>query len=435
MTAYEEELSLLEFSEKAIFDMQDILTTKLEYKERTLKKSIEIEEFLYTNSLRKYGESGGDEEGEEGLWQYPDAMMHYKDSIQNVLSLMVNREDKTTDWMKIYKSETIPLFLSRLQNQEYNVSQKSHKRKAPAASVSVKSSLTIPAPNAAAVVPSGSPTGKNYAKIANKKKTKKEKMLEEEKKRMSFNKDWEIHFDESSSSSVPSIPAPNPSVVTNNSSQPSTGSRPAPTSKPASKPAPILKFSMKREPKQEEYPKITHLMHQDSTSSMDGLGMHNLPDDIADNSLFMTEQGDDNFFANATFEHASDWGVTSSGNNNALDDKNQNENGLSLSFAGSAWSTAMHERKSQVEQTDAKIKQQMLTQDERRRVHDDTYKEISSKMEEDAAARAEAAITEEQRVARAREREKRERESQSQTVFMGDDHEAIPYYTTNELEF
>mmetsp|Transcript_24087 Transcript_24087/g.40934 ORF Transcript_24087/g.40934 Transcript_24087/m.40934 type:complete len:407 (+) Transcript_24087:115-1335(+) len=398
------EIELMECAEKGITDIQDILSKKLKAAEPTLKKAMDIEEFLYEKAKSRFNV--------DNVWESRDASDFYKDSLQKVLDLMVNRSDLNTDWLKLFKSETAQVFLHRLKNVEYTITT-SKKRKAAAPAQPVFKNTTIPHPND--VTGADSMQQNTSKKATSKKIGKKAPRITP----------GTIPAPPSAS---PPAPAPAPAIKSTSSQLPSqnqTQNRNPPVAKSNNKPVPTAKVPVKTHVVQESFPKITELMRQDSTSSMDeyGLSASNARVGSLDDSLMLTAQEDeDSLFARATLENSSRWkdDIDSSTGTDL------NGNTTSVSPSQSAWNTAQSERLSQVQQIEDKQKHQLSTEEERRRLREESHKDGVAKGDQNVASST-APVVEDMEVIRAREREKRQRESKEQTVFMGEDLD-IPYY-------
>jgi hypothetical protein len=431
MAEVEEEIRQMEYAEKVIFDIQNIFTSKLGGGYGTLKKAMDIEDYLYKDALNQIGETSNN------IWESIEALRVYKSSVDRVLKLMNERSDKDTDWVKLFNIKDVKSFCQQLSRAVHT----QVKRKAPPVDTS---HYTIPAPSGVATNSTGNTkhSKASTTKSTGKKqhKTKKAKILEEDNRKKQFQQEWEASFNAVDSTST--IPAPT-SVATATSSVARTNNNHSRTTSP-----PARKVKEERnKPKQEKHhkrkheetkaesiPMITELMHQSESITDTTMGMmSSFPDQEDGDSLFLDAadddaQGEDSSFATATLGNASDWGSTATsgqGTDGLGADSSRPLSSSSTSTSTSGWSAAIHERKSHMEQVEAKQKNQSLKQDERRRAHEEVYKTVSSKKEEEVAAAAAASEEEELRVAREREREKRERESQSQDIFMDGDHEAL----------
>ena len=428
----------MEYAEKAIFDIQSIFAAKLGGGYGTLKKAMEIEDYLYKDSLFQIGEQV------DHVWESLETLQYYKASIDRVKKLMHERSDKDTDWVKLFNIKDVKNFRQQLSRAVHT----QVKRKAP---VDTSTHFSIPAPNNSALpaerqhppptATAGKSKGLKVSKNIGKKqhKTKKAKTLETENRQRQFLQEWEASFNAVDSSapaanttSTPSTAALSGATTSDvastsssatsgrSSSSGSSSNNHTRTSPAAEKKQQQKQQKQQRERERENMPMMTQLMHQDSTA---GVSV-SLPSDEQDQGegglLVLDTQGDgeDSFFATAKLENASGWGHTSShgSHSNSAGDRH-------LSSSSSGWATAIDERKSQVELTEAHHRHQSSAQDAPRLSTEETFKGASSSVSQESAAAA--AVAEELRVAREREREKREREMQSQNVFMDGDHEAL----------
>lgn len=467
----EAEITLMEYSEKAIFEIQKIFTSKLGGGYCTLKKAMEIEDWLYKDALYQVDEQI------DNVWESLETLQYYKASIDRIKKLMNERSDKDTDWVKLFNIKDVKNFRQQLTRA---VHTQVNKRKAPAEPNS--SHFSIPAPNIPGIPagqrqqlpPTTTGTGnktkgsKTTKKGKKQQKTKKAKAQEAEIKDRMFQQDWVAKYNAADSSvsaptstasasasvtststaAISSASASASGVISNNTSASAPGGRgsgrgthtttsPVEERKQQKQQKEKEKDREKAREKEREMPMMTHLMHQDSTSSLSEAP--ELHDQDSSSMLFLDAQGDDSFFATATLENASEWGGNQNKNNTGEDSQqHQHQQASSSSSSSSGWSTAISERKSHVQHTEAQLKHQSLAQDARRRATEESYTHAHKDKDKDGeqgtreqgeggGGEASAAAAEEElRLARAREREKRERELQGgQNVFMDGDHEAL----------
>ena len=389
-TSQEDEVSVMEYSERVIYDIQDFFNKKLGGGYGTLKKAMEIEDFLYKDALHQMKMKN------DKLWESPSSLEFYKSSVERLMKLMNDRNDKETDWVKFFNMKDVKNFRQQLTRAIHNVTKKKKKP------VNVHS---IPAPNSSGkqlVMGGGGAVNNNKKKKTTNKKTKKEKRLEEEMRKRKFQQEWEAQFH-----------AESPKLLFNENKS-STSNEKKKKRIISPKPSPKYYSPKNEETKIENFPEIAQLMHQDSTSSIDGIFANSNSNEFemdTDTNLF---HDDDSVFTAPTLVNASDWGA----NSNSIDN-NATENDMLPTT--SAWSTAKNERKSQIEQQELKQKHQSWVSEERRRSYEENIKGPSQQSDSSQATSAE----EELRLAREREREKRNRELQSQDVFMDGDHEAL----------
>lgn len=380
----EDEVSLMGYAEEVIFDIQMFLNEKLGGGYPTLRKAMDIEDFLYRDALVQVGSQT------ENVWESDEAIEFYKSSVERVKKLLHDRNDKETDWVKLFNIKDVKNFRQQLTRACHTTTKKKKS--------TGNSALFIPAPNTSNQVISN---GKSYKAPPSKKprKTKKDKKLEEEMKKREFMQEWEAEFNADSQSAGKKSISP---IADGNHIK----------RKKVSPKSSRIVVSPKIE--ETSMPEITHLMHQDSTSPMDllasGLINNCDPDEMDSDSLLLAQN--DSYFAAPKLENASDWGRKPT-------IETEEESHL---VTTSGWSTAKNERRSQVEQQQTKLQLQSLKHEERLRACEEKYNDIALESVE-----SKAATEDDIRVAREREREKRQRELQSQDSFM-DDHDALAYY-------
>ena len=355
----EREISLIEFAEKSIYDIQYIFTTKLGGGYPTLRRAMDIEDFLYKDSLQQTGNRRGGKCIE--VWESDEAIEYYKSSLEGLKKLMEERDDKETDWVKLFNIKDVRSFKQQLSRAVHNTS----KRKTP--TPKSVGSFAIPNPSATGGNKLSSKSGKK------KQKTKKEKRLEDEGRIRQFQENWEAEFNATDATSAKAntvIKKEDDAVV-------------------------------------EEFPQMSQLMQEDNSAVENTI----MQDDFYDEDLFLN-QDEDSFLENAKLENVSLW------ENEARADLSQSNQAIPRE-GNTDWSTAVDERRSK-KINDEVMKQELTAvEQERRRAHDDAAKALSARKDEQTKSE------EDLQRARERERERRLREMQSQSALMGDDHEAL----------
>lgn len=97
------EVGLMEYSEKAIFDIQGILRQKVGDSVAVIKKAMDIEQYLYSEALYKSGVTN--------VWDSHEAIRVYTDSLDNIKKLL---KGKDGDWTKLFQYSDIRSFYTQL---------------------------------------------------------------------------------------------------------------------------------------------------------------------------------------------------------------------------------------------------------------------------------------------------------------------------------
>lgn len=100
------ERGMMEYSEEAIYDIQLILRNKVGESIAVIKKAMDIEDYLYRESLHKTGH-----EMTDNVWEHNDAVNNYMTSIENIKKLLKAKEG---DWTKLFQIGDIRQFYLQL---------------------------------------------------------------------------------------------------------------------------------------------------------------------------------------------------------------------------------------------------------------------------------------------------------------------------------